>query len=162
MRHVPHRVPALAALLSAALLTSCAVPSDNASAVLPTGVTVDVYQTRTDLPSRKLEIAMTNASDERLTITAAEFDSPQFTRAAVWTARPDGIVVHRGAAVDLPVQLNEPACEDPDPIGVVRISFTTTDGKTGRIELPALDRYDRLPDMRAEECFAVGSTTSPR
>lgn len=153
------RVAALGVLVAAAL-TSCASPSDVAPSLtaLPAGVTVDVYQTRTDLPARKLEIAITNASEADLTITAAAFESPQFAAPAVWTPRPGGTLVHRGAGVDLPVQLPEPACTDPEPVGVVRLGFTTADGRAGSVLLPVVDRYDRLPDMRAEECFAVAIT----
>ncbi|HWL01814.1 MAG TPA: hypothetical protein VNQ52_05500 [Microbacteriaceae bacterium] len=158
MRRILHRVPLLAVALSATLLASCASAPDtgeNASVGLPAGVTVDVYQTRTDLPARKLEIAITNASDEDLTVTGAEFASPQFVAPAVWTPRPGGTVIRAGAGVDLPVQLAEPACDEPAPAGLVRIRFTTADGRTGSAELPAVDRYDRLPGMRTEECFAI-------
>ncbi|MBO9578048.1 MAG: hypothetical protein J7480_04680 [Microbacteriaceae bacterium] len=126
-----------------------------APAALPDGVTVDVYQTRTDLPARRLEIAVANAGTEALTVTSAELVSAQFAGPAVWHARPGGTVVHAGFAVDLPVELPGPACDDPAPAAAVRLGFTTADGATGTAELPAVDRYDRLPDMRAEECFGV-------
>jgi hypothetical protein len=134
-------------------LTGCAAPE--APAALPDGVTVDVYQTRTDLPARKLEISVTNAGPDAITILSAEFASPQFAETAVWSARTGGSVVHAGFAVDLPVQLPGPDCEDAEPTGIVRLGFATADGQTGTAELPAIDRYDRLPVMRAEDCYAA-------
>lgn len=160
------RTLAAAALaLAACSLVACAsgpeasesveTPEATRNAVLPTGVTVDVYQTRTDLPARKLEIAIMNAGADDLTITSAAFVSPQFSAPAVWSARPGGTIVHGGFGVDLPVQLPTPACGEPNPVGVVRLAFTTAAGESGDVELPAVDRYDRLPAMRADECFAA-------
>ena len=140
-------------VLLALTLTACSTTDQNAA--LPDGVTVDVYQTRTDAPARKLEIAITNAGDEDLTIESAEFVSSQFAEPAVWSAREGGTIVRGGFGVDLPVQLPAPACDDEHPLGTVRLRFTTESGQTGSSELPAVDRYDRLPAMRAEECFAA-------
>jgi len=166
-------LPALAALVAATLAACAALPGEaarpsgtsaagsahdatqDAGVRLPDGVTVDVYQTRTDLPARKIEIAVTNASEEDITIVAAEFVSTQFALAAVWDARPEGTRVRAGTSVDLPVRLAEPACDDPHPRGLVRIAFSRADGRSGHAELPAVDRYDRLPDMRTQECFAA-------
>lgn len=154
------RALALVAALSAIVLVSCAAAPDigrdaTLDAELPTGVSIDVYQTRTDPPARQLEIAITNSSDRDLTITAAEFSSPQFVATALWAPRPGGTLIRSGTGVDLPVRLAAPACDDPAPRGIVRITFRTSDGRTGRAELPAVDRYDRLPGMRSEECLAV-------
>ena len=154
------RVLALvAAIVSTTALAACVGAADDsrqdATAQLPQGVSVDVYQTRTDLAARKLEIAVANASDADLTITGAQFVSSQFAAPALWAARPAGSVVRAGFGIDLPVSLPEPACDDPAPEAIVRIEFTTADGRVGLAELPAVDRYDRLPAMRAQECLAV-------
>jgi len=164
---MPRALALTVALPTAVLLASCAgaqisspdiadrPESQNAIAALPAGIDVDLYQTRTDLPARRIEIAITNASGSDLTVTAAEFRSTQFAAPAVWAARPGGTVVRAGTGVDLPVPLAEPACEDPHPSGSIRIAFYTADGRAGIAEVPAVDRYGRLPEMRAEECFAA-------
>lgn len=148
---------AFAAVVAAALLTGCAGGGAVLDA-LPDGVTVDVYQTRTDLPARGLQIAVANESADDLTITSAELESAQFAGSAAWSSRPGGTLVRTGTTVDLPVSLPEAACAQPHPVATVRLGFRTASGDRGIAVLPALDRYERLPAMRAEECLgeAVG------
>lgn len=148
---------AFAALVAAVVLAGC-VGDGAAVDALPDGVTVDVYQTRTDVPARGLQIAVTNESADDLTIASAELVSSQFAGSAVWSPRPGGTLVRAGTTVDLPVSLPEAACAEPHPAASVRLGFLTASGERGTAILPALDRYERLPAMRAEECLgeAVG------
>jgi len=156
MPRVLDRVLAVALLAATGVLAvGCTSSGAARSGALPAGVTVDVYQTRTDPAARRLQISVANASAHDLTITAAELDSPQFAAPAIWTARPGGALVRAGTAIDLPASLAAPACEDPAPVATVRITYQAADGRGGSAEVPAVDRFDRLPAMRAEECFAA-------
>jgi len=119
---------------------------------LPDGVWVDVYQTRTDTGNRFLEIAVHNESGADVRITAARFDSDQFVSPAIWAK--DGTTVHAGATVDLPVALTEPDCATVAPTASVILDFTLTDGTEGSATVEPVDRLDRLPGIRLEDCLA--------
>lgn len=122
---------------------------------LPPGVTIELYQGRSDSATRRMQIAITNAGEHDLTITSAQLQSTQFSEPAVWNARAEGTLVRAGTGVDLPVRLSTPACEDPTPIARVQISFAMAEGRRGSAEVLVTDRYGQLPAMRAQECFAV-------
>lgn len=154
------RLITLPAVLTTLALVACGPgPSSHpAFEELPPGVQVDVYQTRTDLPARKLEISIANGGQDDLVIVGAVFDSPQFVEPARWNPRAGGTLVRTGFAVDLPVALPAPACEDPNPVGTIRLMIDI-DGRIGTAEVPVVDRFDRLSEMRAEECYAASVET---
>jgi len=143
-------VLALVGALAAPTLGGCGEPAPLAS--LPAGVSIDVYQSRHDVALRRLEIAVTNASAAPITVTAAAFESEQFTARAQWTARPGGATVHAGRTVDLPIDLPLVECAVDSPAHSVTISFVTHDGREGVASVEPVDRYERLPELRAEEC----------
>lgn len=160
----------LAAAVAAVALAGCASPvaPAPASAAPPEGVTVAVYQTRTDVGQHKLELSITNGTDGRLTITGAEFRSEQFLEPAVWPKESTFIVA--GATVDLPVELGAVDCDAVDPVPVVEFDYELESGVTGTAVTEADDRIDRLPALMAEDCIqqsveeiaVITATTAPR
>lgn len=163
------RMPLVAAIAAVALVGCAPVdPPTPASTAPPDGVTVAVYQTRTDVGQHKLELSITNGTDERLTVTRAEFRSEQFAEPAVWPKESTFVVA--GATVDLPVELGAPDCDAVDPVPVVEFDYELASGVAGTAVTEADDRIDRLPTLMAEDCIqqsveevaVITATTAPR
>ena len=138
----------LAAGLTAALALSGCGP---ASAALPDGVTVSVFQSRFDRGLHQIEIKVSNGTDAAITVTSATLDSTRFAEPAVWD-RPQR--VPSGAARDLRVQLGEPACSDEPARDEVQLEFTLDDGSTGMARLPILD-VTPIDSVNDEDCLGV-------
>ncbi len=159
-------VAAIAAVALAGCASSSAPPPG--STAPPAGVTVAVYQTRTDVGQHRLELSITNGTDGRLTITRAEFRSEQFVEPAAWPK--DSTFVAAGATVDLPVELGAPDCDAVNPVPVVEFDYALESGVTGTAVTEADDRIDRLPSLMAEDCIqqsveevaVVTASTAPR
>ncbi|MBX3099206.1 MAG: hypothetical protein KF761_06455 [Salinibacterium sp.] len=134
----------------AVALAGCAAPAG--STAPPEGVSVAVYQTRTDVGPRRLELSIQNGSTEPLHVTGARLFSAQFTETAVWMKA--STTIPAGATIDLPVLLPAPDCTAADPQPIVEFDYTREDGSTGTARTVADDRLDRLPALRAEDCLA--------
>jgi len=153
-------IPVLASLAlvgCAVSATSSPSPSPQLIDELPDGVTVDVYQTRTDPGERKLELAVANASDTAITITGAVFDSTRFAEPVAWTPFGEGTRIPAGFTIDLPVVLAAPVCDDGEAVHIVRIEFVTSEGIPGAASIPAIDRHGILPTMNDTECLAAAA-----
>ena len=149
------------------LLAGCtAAPAQNAQ--LPQGVSVSVYQSRTDLAVRQLQVTVHNESAVDLEIDGLVFDSGQFVESAVW-AKPSTTIA-AGRSVDLPVALPEARCDDEPPEAVATIDFVLPDGARGRARIPADDPSERMPRLAVEDCLGqaaaayatLSATTPPR
>ncbi len=138
-----------AALLIAVTLAGCA--TGEGSKAVPEGISVAVYQTRTDVGPRRLELSITNGTAGALQITGARLDSEQFVEPAVW--QKDHTSIPAGATVDLPVLLPEPNCTAVAPDPVVEFDYVLADGTTGTARTVADDRIDRLPSLMVEDCI---------
>ena len=138
------------ALALCALLAGCAAPYDPAA--MPEGIAVSVYQTRTDVGPRRLEVSIGNGTDGTLRITGVRFDSAQFDGVAVW--QKDETRIPSGATVDLPVLLPPPDCDAIDPQPEVEFDYVLSDGTEGTARTVADDRIDRLPSLMIEDCTA--------
>lgn len=168
------RRPALLApaLLAVLLLTACvptgataptvptgtpaaSAPSGSAdatgSAALPAGVAVAIYQGRTDVASRRIEVSVTNDGDSPLEVTAVRLTAPQFAEVATWPK--DGTTVRPGTTTDLPVPLPPADCSGSGP-ATVTLGFRDADGREREATVVPEDRIDRLPALRAEDCLA--------
>jgi hypothetical protein len=137
----------------AAALSGCggATPSNSIDDIAA-GFTVEVFQSRADVPKRFLEISILNGSSEDVTITAARFDSGQFLGVADWTKR-ESTFLRAGNRVDLPVALPSPSCSGAEPTHFVELEFAASDGSTGEARMAATDRLDRLPALSVEDCL---------
>jgi hypothetical protein len=150
-------------LACTALLTACATPQPTRNAELPEGVSVSVYQSRTDLAVRQLQVTVHNESAVDLEIDGLVFDSDQFVGSAVWAKRSTTIAA--GRAVDLPVALPEARCGDDAPEATASIDFALPDGARGSARLPAADPSERMPRLAVEDCLGhatLSATTPPR
>ena len=118
---------------------------------MPDGLSVEVYQTRTDTGPRRIQIAFTNATDAPIVIERLVFDSTQFDGPAQW--EKDSTRVVAGATVDLPVLLPPPDCDADEIVHTVEFDYVLADGTTGTATANPVDRLDRMPALRLEDCI---------
>lgn len=137
--------------LACVVLAGCNGPA-NSAAALPPGVRVEVYQTRSDVADRAIEISISNASSSTFVVQAASLSTSQFVEPARWQPTHGEVEFAPGRTIDLRALLPLPSCEEPPQVGAVTIDFTV-DGTAGSASIPIVDRFDRLPVMRAEECL---------
>jgi hypothetical protein len=134
-------------MLCATALGGCSAP---APAELPSGITVAIFQNRTDYGARDLEIAVTNDGREAITITTAAFVSERFSGGTAWS-RPAQIAP--GQTQNLRVALGQPVCEGG--LGAsVRLEFVVADGSSGVATLTPTDRFDTVAKVTAQDCLA--------
>jgi hypothetical protein len=119
---------------------------------IPDGLSVEMYQTRTDTGPRRIEIAITNSTEGTVVIERLVFDSTQFQGTAEW--EKDSTRIVSGATVDLPVLLPPPDCDTDDIVHRVEFDYLLADGTAGTATATPVDRLDRLPALRLEDCIA--------
>ena len=75
-------------LLAAGLVIACAITTltgcGPTPAALPDGVSVKIYQPRTEIQSGRFAIQVTNGSDVPVTVVGAQLDSPDYSAPIVW------------------------------------------------------------------------------
>jgi hypothetical protein len=135
-------------LVSGPALSGCA-PAPPAQ--LPDGVSVSVYQSRTGLAERRLQVSVHNESGVDLEIDGLVLESDQFAEPAVWAK--DSTTIAAGRTVALPVALPGPRCGDDVPEATAILDFALPDGARGSARLPAEDPYERMPRLAAEDCL---------
>lgn len=135
---------------------------------VPDGVSVSIYQTRSDFAIHQLEVSVTNDTGQDLTVTRLIFVSSQFVEMGTWANAPS--TLRAGVTVDLPVSLGDANCDAVGPRHEVEFDFLLEDGTSGTARLEPQDRYDRMPALMTEDCIAqsvatvvkVTATTLPR
>ena len=140
---------ALLACATLLLIPGCA---PTRSADLPEGVTVSVYQSRSGLAERRLQVSVHNESGVDLEIDGLVFESEQFVEPAVWAK--DSTTIAAGRTVSLPVALPRARCGDDVPAATATIDFRLPDGASGSARLRAVDSFERMPRLAAEDCLA--------
>jgi hypothetical protein len=133
-------------------LAGCApVPSD---ADLPAGVSVSVYQPRTEIESGRLVVQVDNESGETVTVTRAELNSPDYSAPIVWQ-RHDARLAP-GVAIDLRVDPVAPACGEPSEAPMrVTLDFALEDGRAGEAVLDATDPFEQFPAIPDALCLGI-------
>ncbi len=134
-----------AIVAAAAGLTGC-----TGSTELPDGVTVLVYQPRTDVQNDRIAVQVANSSDEPLEITALRLESAGFADPAVWT--DDSATVAAGFALDLRMDIPPRVCPDAAPLGTVTLDYRLGDTR-GTAVATADDPYELLPRVADEACL---------
>lgn len=140
---------AAGALTALAALVACtpAAPSTTP----PDGLEVRVYQTRTDLAERKLEVSVVNGTGADLTVTRLVFAAPQFTEPMRWPK--ESTVIRAGVTADLPVQLAAPDCDATAAAATVELDYRLADGREGTAIAVPGDVNSRLEAIRNEDCI---------
>lgn len=138
----------LGVILAVASLSGCA---HAALSELPPGVSVSIKQYRLDYAPRALEVSVTNDGDTDITVARASFGSRYFDGTSSWTRSTD---VPAGTTRDLRVLLGSPVCgtaagEKP----TVTLTFTTTDGATGRVTTEPADQFATVAKVTSQDCI---------
>lgn len=124
---------------------------------LPSGVTADVLQRRTDIAEGMLAISVTNGSDAPFTLTKASYLAPRFAEPMTWD---DGErTLAPGRTLDLRITPTALACDTVDGPGTVVVEFTGPDGGTGSAELTPGDPFDLFPRFTDEGCATQAVAT---
>jgi hypothetical protein len=125
-----------------------AAPSQESE--LPPGVSVSVYQTRTDYVPRVLELRITNTGTKSFHLLSARFDSAHFTE----PAEADGLVLTQGLTRDLRVHLAEPVCT----LGLagdetVTLAWLGDDGKKASAAVSPTDPTAAIERITGQDCL---------
>ncbi|MGV8896696.1 MAG: hypothetical protein ACOH10_03025 [Rhodoglobus sp.] len=137
-------------LVAILALSGC---SADASQDAPAGLSLSVYQNRTDVEARKLEVSFLNETGSVLTVSRLELRAGQFAGAAIWPK--DSTTIPDGVTMSLPVPLPEPACDSTPTDAVVEFDYTLADGRAGTAIATPVDELERLPGIREDDCIAV-------
>lgn len=66
-----------------------------------------------------------------------------------------GSVLDAGRAVDMPVALSTAVCWGRPGEHTVHLEYVLADGRSGAVEIAAVDDGGRIVDLHAAECFAA-------
>jgi hypothetical protein len=142
---------ALTGLVAAGMLGLSACQAPAPLDALPDGVTVGIQQNRDDYGPRRLEVRVTNESDDAITVARAVLESSVFATTSS-TSRPSEIP--SGVARDLRVVLGETVCAPATPEKThVRVEFETADGRTGEATVTPTDRFGAIARVHAQDCL---------
>lgn len=120
-----------------------------AQQMLPRGVTVTVFQNRSDFAPRHLEVEVTNGSAGRLTLKSGSFSSAFFASDASVGSLP--YVLDPGDQVSFPVVLPKPACSAAAADPHVSLAFTDAHG-AGHATVSPRVLYNALHEINLEDC----------
>jgi hypothetical protein len=113
-------------------------------------MSVILLQNRSDGPIGRMQLRVTNESDEDLRVDTATLESTAFAEPAVWDK---GTTIPAGLTRDLPVQFPGASCADGAPETVVRIEGRTPSGAVA-VEVAPSDPNERIPLLTGADCFA--------
>jgi hypothetical protein len=153
-----------AIFVGAALFVLCACsvddagePIDASASPLPTGISVDIHQNRTDVAARALQVAVTNSTDGVVAIESVAFRSQQFEGSAVW--QKDRTTIAQGVTADLPVSLGAPRCDDSDARPQVELTYRVAEGTEQTVTVDVVDRMGQLAAMKKADCLLADVST---
>ena len=138
------------ALLALVLLSGCSAAE---SAEVPDGISLSVYQNRTDVEARTLEVSFLNGTDGVLTVTRLELRASQFVGVAIWPRA--STTIPSGATISLPVPLPGADCAAAPTAATVEFDYRLANGRAGTAVAEPVDTLTRLPGIREDDCIAV-------
>jgi hypothetical protein len=180
---------AVVVLLAAASCSVGSGPAVTGSGATPAAsgsgpLTAEISQFRDNYSKRIVEIQLTNATGEAVTVLAAGLRSPLFADGINWTSAPAGTELPPGQTKSLPARLPAAACPDPapqsgqaapsgskpaEPGAVVEVRVAPAAGTPEKtLTATAADPFGVLPRNNAEMCVAqaaaavAGFGLSPR
>jgi hypothetical protein len=137
--------------LSACTTFGPAAPTSTASVqrALPRGVTLTVFQNRSDFAPRHLQVEVSNGSAGSITLRSGSFSSAFFASAAPIGSLP--YALDPGDQVSFPVVLPKPACSASAAHPRVSLSFTDAQGRGSATVSPTV-LYNALHEINVEDC----------
>jgi hypothetical protein len=139
-------------LMTAAGLVGCS-PMSGAQTALPAGVSVSLFQNRSDYPIRHLEVQIHNTTKSTVTLHSGDFSSAFFSKTVAMHYLPYDLAA--GDQVAFPVYLPAAACDSPKPAPRVTVSFTDKSGKGTATVTPKV-LYNTLNEIHSHDC-ALGT-----
>ena len=134
--------------------------STGASADVPNGLSLGLYQNRTDVEARKLEVSFLNETGGALTVTRLELRAGQFAGPAIWPRA--SAIIPSGALISLPVPLPGANCSATVTAATVEFDYLLADGRVGTAVAKPVDSLTRLPGIRASGQTTVSLCRSRR
>jgi hypothetical protein len=131
-----------------ALFSGCA-SAKSFQRSLPVGVSVSVFQNRSDFAPRHLEVEVDNRSKSRLSLSKGSFISAYFTRSAAIHSLPYELAP--GDDIAFPVYLTESVCDSPAPRPRVSLAFADPAG-AGQATVTPRVLYSALEQIHAHDC----------
>lgn len=141
----PRLIAGLSCALALGTLAACAAPAPE----FPPGVDVALYISRVD--SGSVQISVTNAGDDTITILGVELGSPQFASSTRWPR--DSTSIRAGTTVDLPVPLPTVDCEAGSAAASVTLTTEVDSTRVTRSFLPR-DESGWLQRIVSDGCTA--------
>jgi hypothetical protein len=135
-------------LVAVATLVGC-TPAASVPTSLPRGVTVSLFQNRSDYPIRHLEVQIHNTTKSTVTVTSGSFSSAFFSKSVAMQYMPYDL--EPGDQVAFPVALAAAACDKPKPAPRVSIRFTDAKG-TGSATVTPRVLYNTLSEIHSHDC----------
>src|SRR5690554_2315371 len=123
---------------------------------LPAEIDVSVHQNRPDTEDRRLQVRISNHTEQPLTVTSLTFSSPRFAQPMTYQKAPS--TVRAGGTLDLPVDLAAPACDGPDGTPSVQLEFEHGDD-TGQATVAPADPLDQLDGITERDCLESAMST---
>jgi hypothetical protein len=137
--------------MSAAVVGCSSTPG--AQTTLPAGVTVSLFQNRSDYPIRHLEVQVHNAGRSAVTLRSGDFSSAYFSKTAAMHYLPYELA--SGDEVAFPVYLPAASCDKPQAAPRVRMRFTDSSGRGSATVTPKV-LYNTLNEIHSHDC-ALGT-----
>ncbi|MBD3942226.1 hypothetical protein IF188_11015 [Microbacterium sp. NEAU-LLC] len=134
------------------LLAGCSAAPEREPA-LPSGVSVELQQLRSDVSSRQAEVHVTNGSDAAITIGEVRIEDARFEGPSVRVIADRVSSVPAGGAVDIRVQLAPVACDVPDDGDARVVLQIVGDAGTTEVEVSAPDPVGFVAPLHARECL---------
>lgn len=135
----------VAGVLACGLLIGCGGVSPD----LPAGLSVVVYQPRTDIPLQRLALQIVNDGDSDVEVISVRLTSPDFVEDVVWAGSS---TVLSGRQLDLRVPVPRVDCvAEPDPRVILSVDVGSPSEPT---EVAVSDPFDLLARLHREACLA--------
>jgi hypothetical protein len=135
-------------VLLGAVLAGCTSAAQQVTS-LPAGVTVSLFQNRSDYPIRHLEVQVHNTTKSTVTLRAGTFSSGFFSRTVPLTYLPYDL--EPGDQVAFPVALPAAACNGSAARPRVTVGFTAKQG-SGRATVTPRVLYNTLNEIHSHDC----------
>jgi hypothetical protein len=147
------RASVLAALVLLCTACTAVPPAPSASASLPEGIGVRIFQNRFDYAERMLEIAVSNDGPSAFALVSASVSSPQFTDAARYA---ESVNLAPGMTRNLRVRLADPVCAGrrTGP-ATVTLRWAVEGGGTASATVTPLDDTGALERISGEDCLVA-------
>lgn len=134
---------AASVVLAALSLTGCSVQQ-------PVPLSVSVFQYRSDLAIRQVQIEVRNRGSVDIMVTAAAFSSDWFVGSRSSRTVPSSVPA--GSTIDFPVLLRGARCAARKPAPVATIRYRTSDGTTGSTTVIPTLPFQTITALHAEDC----------